>query len=74
MVFLNFNDMAQEGGCSPMGNIVHRNSDEDIKQLMKKFSMSEEDVQVAIQIVGAQREKVEKYLQHKSSSRLPNIW
>jgi hypothetical protein len=66
--------MAEEGGYSPMENIVHRNSDEEIKQLMTRFSVSEEDVQVAIQIVGAQREKVEKYLQHKGSSRLSNIW
>jgi hypothetical protein len=66
--------MAEEGGYSPMENIVHRNCDEDIKQLMEKFSVSEEDVQVAIQIVGAQREKVEEYLQHKSSSRISNIW
>jgi len=38
--------MAEEGGYSPMENIVHRNSDEEIKQLMTRFSVSEEDVQV----------------------------
>lgn len=66
--------MTEEGQNYSQNNIVHRNSDEEIKQLMKKFSASEQDVQVAIQLVGDHREKVERYLENKIRPGLNNIW
>ena len=57
-----------------MEDIVHRNSDEDIKQLMERFSVSEEAVHVAMQIVGENRLKVERYLENSGSSRPFNLW
>jgi len=59
---------------SPKKNFIRGNSNEDIKELMLKFNVSEQDVNVAIQIVGDRREKVEEYLQNKGSSRFYNIW
>ena len=55
-------------------NVVHRNSNQQIKELMEKFAVSEQDVNVAIQIVGNHREAIEKYLSSKNNSRCNNIW
>jgi DNA-binding transcriptional MerR regulator len=75
MVSNKFNDMAEkEFKDSLRKNIIHGSSVKDIKELMQKFNVSEEDVNVAIHIVGRQREKVEEYLQNKASSRFYNIW
>jgi len=72
---INLNYMAEQVyKDSSQKNIIQCNSDEDIKQLMQKFNVSEEDVNVAIQIVGRYREKVEDYLQTKRSPRFYNIW
>ena len=64
----------QEYKDSSQKNIIRCNSHEDIKELMQKFNVSEEDVNVAIQIVGGRREKVEEYLLNKGSTRFYNIW
>ena len=64
----------QEYNDSSQKNIIRCNSHEDIKELIQKFNVTEEDVNVAIQIVGGRREKVEEYLQKKGSSRFYNIW
>jgi hypothetical protein len=64
----------QEYKDSSQKNIIRCNSHEDIKELMQKLNVSEEDVNVAIQIVGPHREMVEEYLQSKCSSRFYNIW
>jgi|GraSoiStandDraft_4_1057263.scaffolds.fasta_scaffold3470152_1 hypothetical protein len=34
----------------------------EINQMMKKYKVSEQDVAIAIQIVGVKKEKVEEYL------------
>lgn len=68
-----FYDMPDEGDHS-QNNIVHRDSQIEIKQLMEKFCASEEEVQVAIQVVGDHRDKVEKYLGNKGKQQRYNSW
>jgi hypothetical protein len=74
--FLKSKNQMAEQGKTPLenNNIVHRNSAEDIKELMEKYSVTEEDIQVAIQIIGDHRDRIEKYLADNLNSRPSNIW
>ncbi|HEY2721249.1 MAG TPA: hypothetical protein VGI82_05975 [Chitinophagaceae bacterium] len=74
-VSLNFNKMAKEETKITSGQgDVQRNSSEETNELISKLHVTEEDVNVARQIVGDHKEKIEAYLSSKRSRRNYNIW
>ena len=49
-------------------------SDEDIKELIEKYGVTEEDVNVAVHIVGPDKEKIEQYLVAKKNRATTSMW
>ncbi|HEY0432508.1 MAG TPA: hypothetical protein VGC95_01475 [Chitinophagaceae bacterium] len=66
--------MAEHANRHRGNDDMNRHSEKTITDIMQKFEVSQEQVNIAINIVGSDREEVEKYLEKNRHSRCYNIW